>query len=368
MKAYKFRIYPNQEQKEFLAKNFGCVRFLWNQWLSDRIKAYEKGEKSKDRSEKDFKEEFEWLKEVDSISLQQKRLDLIEAYNHFFNRVSQGKKPGFPKFKRKNSKQSYRTHGIKIDTKQKKVKLPKLDWLKYRDDRIPIGKIRSATISKTPTGKYYVSLLTKEVPKQLEQNDSVIGIDLGLKDFVTLSSGDKISAPNFYRKSEKKLAKANQKLSRREKGSNNRNKARLQLAKIYEKIRNQRTDFQQKLSSKLINENQVVVVEDLNISGMLKNRNLSKSISDAGWYSFIQMLKYKAEWRGRQIETVDRFFPSSKTCSECKSVNSELKLSDREWVCQSCGVLHDRDLNASLNLKNTVGTTEINAFGDMICQ
>lgn len=373
-KAYKFRIYPNVAQKILLAKTFGCNRLLYNLMLNERISIYESLKDDKESlykykytTEKSFKNQYEFMKEIDSISLQQTRRNLEQSYKNFFRKTHK-----FPKYKSKRNKQSYRTvstnGNIKIDFENHKIKLPKLTWIKYRDSRtFNQQNISSVTISKTKSNKYYASILIEEEIQQYDKSNNMIGIDLGIKDFIVTSSNDRY---NFDKEKvkyyQKKIEKYHRKLSRKKKGSSNRNKTKLQLAILYEKLRNLKTDFFHKLSSKLINENQVINLEDLNINGMLKNHNLARQIATSSWNSFTNMLEYKANWYGRTINKVDRFFPSSKLCSNCGYKNSELKLSDRSWVCPQCKTIHDRDLNAAINIRNnTVGTTGINACGDM---
>jgi putative transposase len=369
-KSYKFRIYPNKGQQELLLKTFGCTRFVYNQTLNEKNDIYkelcdnkEKLYSHKYKTEKEYKVEFDWLKEVDSIALQQTRRDLNVAFKNFFKKSAK-----HPRFKAKHrSRQSYRTMNVSVNFESKHVKLPKVGHIKYHDNRIFDGKVSSATVSMSKTGKFFVSLLTKEEIEYFVPNENVIGIDLGLTSFAVDSNGNKFVHPKFYQKLQKKLAKEQRKFSRKVKSSNNRNKQRIRVARVYEKIRNQKTDYLHKLSSKIINENQVIIVEDLNVAGMVKNRKLSKSIMQSNWSEFVQMLIYKADWRGRILEKVDRFFPSTKLCSNCGHKNVELILSDREWKCKVCNSFHDRDINAAINLrnKNTVGTAEIYACGDM---
>jgi len=372
-KAYKFRLYPNANQRELFAKSFGCNRLLYNLMLDERISIYESLKDDKESlykykyiTEKSYKEKYEFMKEIDSVSLQQTRRNLEQAYKNFFKKTHK-----FPKFKSKHNKQSYKTvlvnGNIKVDFDNHKLKLPKLTWVHYRDSRKFDGKIHSVTISKTRSNKYYASILVEEEIKSLNPLDNKIGIDLGIKDFVVTSNNDKFNFNKSQaKKLQKKINKNNQKLSRKQKGSNNRLKAKVQLARSYEKLRNLKMDFFHKLSSKLVNENQVINLEDLNIKGMLKNHNLAYSIALSSWKTFVEMLKYKAEWYGRTINFVDRFFPSSKLCSSCGYKNDELTLDDRYWTCPQCNTKHDRDYNAALNIRNyTAGTAEINAYGVM---
>ena len=371
-KAYNFRIYPNSSQRELLSKTFGCTRFIYNQMLFERQQVYQELKDDKEtlysynyKTEKDYKEQFDWLSEPDSVSLQQARLNLIQAYKNFFKKHNK-----FPKFKSKHNRQSYRTvsinNNLRVDFHNKRIKLPKVDWVSYRDDRQFSVPIRSITVSKSKSGNYFASILVDEdiQLKPEAKNQTPLGIDLGLTYFATFSTGEKIQHPKFFQNTEKKLAKEQRFLSKKEKGSNNRYKQRIKVAWLHQKIKNQKTDFLQKLSSRLIDENQVIVLENLNVSDMLKNKYISKQIQGSNWYQFVQMIKYKADWYGRQVVQVDKYFPSSQLCSHCGYKNENLKLSDRQWQCPKCETFHNRDINAAINLANTVGTTGINACGD----
>lgn len=355
LKAYKYRIYPNEEQKLYLAKTFGCTRFIYNKMLADRIKSYEENKdldikQIKYPTPAQYKKEFEWLKEVDSLALANAQLNLDKAYKNFFR----DKSVGFPKFKKKTNTNSYTTNNQKgtIFIQDNKIKLPKLkSMIKIKLHRQFTGLIKSCTISKTPTNKYYISILVDTEITQLPKSDKKIGIDLGLKEFAITSDGDFFSNPRWLRKSEKKLKKAQRDLSRKKKGSNNRNKARLKVAKIHEKIYNQRKDFLQKLSTQLIRENQSIVIEDLQVSNMVKNHNLAKAISEVSWFEFRRMLEYKAEWYSREIIIAPSNYASSQLCSNCGNKSSQTKdLSCRTYICPICGMIMDRDINASRNL------------------
>ncbi|APZ82040.1 transposase [Enterococcus phage EFP01] len=368
LKAYKFRIYPTEEQEIFFAKSFGCVRKVYNLMLDDRMKTYE--ETKNDPSKKmsfptpaKYKNDFPFLKEVDSLALANAQLNLDKAYKNFFR----DKSVGFPRFKsKKNPVQSYTTNnqnGTIALIDNKFIKIPKLKSLvRIKLHRQPKGIIKSATISRHSSGKYYISLLCKEEIIELPKTNSTIGIDLGIMDFAILSDGQKIDNNKFTSKMEKKLKREQRKLSRRalvakKKGVNlseakNYQKQKRKVARLHEKVVNQRTDFLNKLSTEIIKNHDIICIEDLNTKGMLRNHKLAKSISDVSWSSFVTKLQYKADWYGRKIIKVDKWFPSSQICSECGHKDGKKSLEIREWTCPICHTRHDRDINASINILN----------------
>ena len=359
LKAYKYRLYPNKQQMEQIQKTFGCCRFVYNQTLSYRKEMYETKKESMNKfscnnyCNQVLKKKYEWLKEVDKFALTNAIYNMDSAYQKFFKEHS-----GFPKFKSKrDNKKSYSTNftnnNIEADFANGRIKLPKLKWTKVKVHREFIGQIKSATISQVPSGKYFVSILVEAEHIPTKSTGCMIGIDLGIKDLLITSNGEKFDNIRTTKKYEDKLAKEQRKLSHKVKGSKNWNKQRIKVARIHEKIRNTRINNLHKISHKLINENQVIISENLTASNMMKNHNLAKAISDCGWYELTRQLTYKAYWNNRQYIKIGRFVPSSQTCSVCGHINIETKdLSVRQWICPQCGTKHDRDINAAINILN----------------
>ena len=359
LKSYKYRIYPNKEQIQKMNNHFGCVRYVYNQGLDEKTKAYQKTGKSPSCFDltnfmlKKEKEENIWLKDVYSQCLQMSLRNLDNAFNAFFRKQNR-----FPKFKSKNNgHQSFQyPQNVKVLFEENKIKLPKIGKVKAKLYREFNGKIGTVTVSKTPTNKYFVSVLvddgkeTPVKPKKLTKKTTV-GIDLGIKDFCILSNGEKIENQKHLKKSINRLKVLQRRKDKKKKGGVNRKKANFKLAKLHEKITNQRNDFLHKISSKIIDENQAICIEDLNTKGMMKNHCLAQSIADVGWGRFVEFLKYKSEWKGKNLIQIGRFDPSTKTCSVCGEINKDLTLKDREWKCV-CGKEHDRDINAAKNIKN----------------
>ena len=358
MKSYKFRIYPSEPQKQLIEKSFGCSRFIYNNMLALQIKSYE--DHGKYHSKYDLvkmipflKKEYEWLKEVDSTCLQATIDDLDNAYQNFFREIKKGNNQGFPKFKTKrNTKRSFESKCVNnnITIKDNMIKLPKLKWIRAKITQTIEGKILNATVSKTSTGKYFVSLCCKVYIEHLLKVDPNIGIDLGLKEFAICSNGDVFENPKWLRKANYRLKLEQRRLSKMQKFSNNWNKQRIKVATIHERIVNQRKDYLHKISTKIIKENQIICLEDLKVSNMIKNHKLAGAISEVSWYKFRRMLEYKASWYGRTISVIDKTYPSSQLCNVCGYRNKDVKnLALRKWTCE-CGEEHDRDVNASKNI------------------
>ncbi|MCA6503738.1 MAG: transposase [Pseudanabaena sp. M135S2SP2A07QC] len=371
-KAYKYRIYPTSEQETLLVKSFGCARWFWNYALNLCQETYKNTGKGLTRGYIQgllpaLKKEYEWLAEPYSQCLQVVALNLSTAYKNFFD-----KRAMLPKFKSKHGRQSISyPQNVKFDGD--KIYLPKIDWVCFERHRDFEGDVKTVTVSRNPDGKYFVSVLVDDgkANPELMPVDKAIGIDVGLTHFAITSDGSKFDNPRFFIKHQRNLKRKQQKLSKKKKGSQNRKKARLVVAKVHAKIARCREDFLHKLSRKIVNENQVIAVENLNIKGMVKNHNLAKAISDVGWGMFCTMLKYKAESEGKQYIEIDRWFPSSKTCHVCLNRVDNLSLDVRAWTCKHCGTHHDRDVNEAINIRNEtlriilLGTSESACGGDV---
>jgi len=371
IKSYKYRLHPNKAQAEFFEKSFGCVRFVYNWALNQRIEAYQKDgmrigwvESCKRLTELKKQEETKWLCEVANQSLQSSIRNMDSAFTRFFR-----EKKGFPKFKsKKKSKSTFQfVEYVSIDFKNKLLKLPKVGSVKFGRSREFVGKIGTCTVSKTPTGKYYISILVDDGIPMPEKSpittETAVGIDVGIKDFAVLSNGQVYSNPKFLEKDEKRLKVLQRRLSRKQKGSNRRERARLAVAKQHEKIKNHRENFIHQVTSRIVRENQTVIIEDLNVEGMLKNHNLAKHIASASWSEFFRQLQYKCEWYGKNLIRIGRFEPSSKMCL-CGYINKDLTLKDREWDCPHCGRHNDRDLLAAMNIKR-FGLQKQNLIGEI---
>lgn len=353
-RAYKLRIYPNNKQIELLNQTFGCVRYIYNYFLNRKIKFYEENnigltynECSRELTQ--LKQENEWLKTPDKCALQNALKNLDAAYQNFFN-----KRASFPKFKsRKSYKDSYKTN-CNLKFKNNSIKIPKVGWIKTRGYKEISGRILSITISKTKSNKFFASIcVTDFEPKQFEKTNQNAGIDLGLKDFVILNTGIKIDNPRFFKKSQKKLAKMQRKLSKKVFGSNNYLKYKIKVASFHEKIKNQRLDFLHKLSIRLVREYDIICIETLRVKNMIKNHKIAKSFQDTASSEFVSLLEHKARWYGKVISKINTFYPSSQLCSDCGFRNRQVKsLEIREWTCPKCGEHHDRDVNAAINILN----------------
>ena len=353
-KAFKFRIYPKTEQQIVIAKTFGCARFVYNRMLADRIQHYKETGKSLYNTPAQYKKEFEWLKEVDSLALANAQLNLNKAYKNFFR----DKAMGFPKFKSKKSNhRSYTTNCVNGNIKLERgtIKLPKLGTVKIKQHRdVPDEyKLKSVAVSRTPTGKYYASILYEyEHHVEPVEPELFVGLDYSMKELFVSSDGTSAEYPRYYRKSLAKLKREQKKLSNCEKGSHNRTKQRIKVAKLHEKVANQRKDFLHKSSRQITNAVDVVCIENLNMKGMSQALNFGKSVSDNGFGLFVSMLDYKLREQGKQVVKIDKWFPSSKKCSGCGEVKDALLLSERQYHCEACGTTLNRDYNASLNIRN----------------
>jgi putative transposase len=363
-KSFKYRIYPTLEQIHLLENTFGCVRFVWNHILDWRSKEYtQNGNKinySKTSAKlTELKKEFTWLNDVSSVALQQTLRNQDAAFSNFF-----AKRAKYPGFKKKHNKQSFRLVSSGFSIKNGNLFIAKCkEPVKVKWSRKLEGEPSSITISKDCANRYFVSFCSNVEIRPLPKNNKSVGLDLGLTDFVVTSDGEKVKPLKALHKNKKKLAKLQRRLSRKKKGSKNRNKARLKVAKLHNKITDSRNDFLHKLSTRIINENQVITIEDLNVAGMTKNHKLARAINDASWSEFVRQLEYKADWYGRTIVKVSPWFPSSQICSNCGTRSGKKALHIRQWKCEACETTHDRDINAAINL-NTAGLAEIYACGD----
>lgn len=351
-KAYKFRIYPTKDQEILIQKTFGCCRFVFNRFLAIKSEMYKESKKSLSygaccKELTLLKNEFEWLKEVDSDALQKELKNLNQAYENFFK-----KRAKYPKFKsKKNNHKSYiATQNRTMEVKDNMIKLPKLKWIKAKVHREIKGRILNATISQNPDGKYYVSLCCEEDIQELTRNDNQVGVDLGVSDLAILSNGMKFENPRFIKQSEKKLAREQRKLAKMEFDSNNYNRQRIKVAKLHQHIKEQRKTYLHSITSYLVNNFGVICLENLSSSNLMKNKHLSKAIADVSWFEFNRQLEYKSDWYGRCIQKIDRWFPSSQICNECGARDGKKALSIREWMCPKCGSVLDRDINAAKNI------------------
>ena len=357
LKAYKYKIYPNNEQRTQIAKTFGCCRFVYNRTLAYRKEIYEKEKRSVSKTDcnnycnRELKKDYVWLREVDKFALTNSIYHMDSAYQKFFREHT-----GYPKFKSKHdSHKSYTTNftngNINVDFENGEVKLPKLGKIKAKLHREFTGKIKSATVSQVPSGKYYVSILVETGHEEIPHTKQNIGLDLGIKDLCITSDGKKYKNPKTIKKYEKRLVRLQRQLAHKEKRSNNYYKTKKKIALCHEKITNTRKDYLHKLSHEIISENQVIVSENLQIKNMVKNHHLAKAISDVSWYELTRQLEYKAKWNGRKYIKIDTFYASSQLCSVCGHRNPDIKdLSVRTWICPKCGTEHDRDINAAKNI------------------
>ena len=363
-RAYKFRIYPNDAQKILFARTFGCVRMVYNHWLDRKIKQYEENKANvtytvcaKEMAEMKKTEAYAFLREVDSIALQQSLRHLDTAFQNFFKQP----KTGFPRFKsKKRNKSSYSTICINgnITISNGYLKLPKIGQVRLKQHRaVPNGyRLKSVTVSQTPGGKYYASILFQyedQVQEKEKEMQRFLGLDFSMHELYRDSNGNEPAYPRYYRKAEKKLVREQRRLSKMQKGSNNRSKQRIKVAKLHEKVSNQRKDFLHKQSRQITNAYDCICIEDLDMKAMSRSLNFGKSVSDNGWGMFTTFLKYKLEEQGKKLVKVDKFFASSQICSACGYKNTKTKnLALRKWSCPQCGIHHDRDVNAALNIRN----------------
>lgn len=365
--AHRFALRPTDDQKVMLAKTFGCTRFIWNQMLNDSILHYQTTGKHTIPTPAGYKSSYDWLKEVDSLALANAQLNLRKAFSAFFDKDNPA---GFPNFKKKNARQSYTTNNqngtIRLlgQGKRRQVKLPKIGYVEVIVHREIQGVIRSATVTKEPSGDYFISILCEHEIEKPVGTHSVVGIDLGLTDLTILSDGTKIENPKYLAKTQKKinrelrkLGKQRDRIKRQDKNKRlsdckNYQKQRAKVAKLYQKLQNQRKDFVHKLTSMIIQNHDVIMMENLAVKNMMKNHKLAKAIGDVAWGTIKNLLLYKANWYGKQVVIIDRFFASSKTCHCCGFKAASMPLSVRTWDCPECNTHHDRDINAAINIKN----------------
>lgn len=352
-KAFKYRIYPNKSQKGLLSKTFGCIRVIWNANV-ESFNSYDKDSNPKPKIiiKSDLIIDKPWLNEISAAAIQQKIRDFQEITNQFFSKTRK-KKIGRPSFKKKSGNQSYRLPNQKFSLKDNKIRLEKIGWVKMSIDRnIPNNsKMLSCTMSKNCCNQYFVSILVDTVMHHKGKTGKTVGIDLGLKSFATLSDGIVIDNIKFFREKQSEIAKIQRHLSRKSKGSNRHRKNKIKIARLYNKIANRRNNFLHNVTTSLVNNYDVICIEDLNVSGMLSNHKLAKAISDTSFSMFRSMLEYKCNWYGKELVVIDRFYPSSKTCSKCGWKKEDLTLSDRVFKCENCSIEIDRDLNAAINIQ-----------------
>ena len=361
-RTYKYKIKPTYKQQHQLLQTFGCTRFIYNWGLDKKTKAWTNEHKSityfelaKELTQLKQTEEYKWLKDVPNECLQQSLRNLDNAYTQFFKA-----KKGFPKFKskRKSKDCSKYLNAVKFDFENWKVRIPKCGWVKLCNNKsfdLSISKIGTLTVSRDKCSEYWCTIVVEDNAPQKSKTkiseDTSVGIDLGIKDYVILSDGTKYSNPKYYEHCKTRLALLQQRFARTQKGSNRHNVMRLKVAKQYRKITNMRNDFLHKLTTDLVRRYDTICLENLNVEGMMKNHNLAMAIQSASWGEFVRQIKYKSDWFGKNVIFIGRFEPSSKTCSKCGYVNKDLTLKDREWVCPVCGEHHDRDINAAINIK-----------------